>query len=270
MPVPSPIRPPARGRSRSTRPPPTCSTTSITRRRCSTCRSSATSTRRLTNPTVSVLESRLAALEGGTAACCTASGHAAQFLTFLNLLQPRQQRGLELQALWRLDRADDPHLPAVRLAGAASSTRASRRTSPRAIDDADPGPVRRERVQPGRDRRRPRGHRRHRPRPRRAAGRRQHPAHPLPLPAAEVGCRHRRPLDDQVSGRPGQFGRRRDRRGRPVRLGQRQVPAAEPSRPRPITACASSRPSATSRSPSATRRSACATWARRCRPSTPS
>ena len=43
---------------------------------------------RLTNPTVSVLESRLAALEGGTAACCTASGHAAQFLTFLNLLRP--------------------------------------------------------------------------------------------------------------------------------------------------------------------------------------
>jgi O-acetylhomoserine (thiol)-lyase len=43
---------------------------------------------RLTNPTVSVLESRIAALEGGIAACCTASGHAAQFLTFLNLMQP--------------------------------------------------------------------------------------------------------------------------------------------------------------------------------------
>lgn len=43
---------------------------------------------RLTNPTVSVLEGRIAALEGGTAACCTASGHAAQFLTFLNLMQP--------------------------------------------------------------------------------------------------------------------------------------------------------------------------------------
>src|ERR687890_2457520 len=43
---------------------------------------------RLTNPTVSVLESRIAALEGGTAACCTASGHAAQFLAFLNLMQP--------------------------------------------------------------------------------------------------------------------------------------------------------------------------------------
>ncbi|SNB53457.1 O-acetylhomoserine sulfhydrylase [Arboricoccus pini] len=43
---------------------------------------------RLTNPTVSALEARMAALEGGSGACATASGHAAQFLTFLNLLQP--------------------------------------------------------------------------------------------------------------------------------------------------------------------------------------
>lgn len=43
---------------------------------------------RLTNPTVSVFEERIAALEGGTAACATASGHAAQFITFLNLMEP--------------------------------------------------------------------------------------------------------------------------------------------------------------------------------------
>ena len=43
---------------------------------------------RLTNPTVSALEERVAALEGGVAACATASGHAAQFLTFLNLMSP--------------------------------------------------------------------------------------------------------------------------------------------------------------------------------------
>jgi O-acetylhomoserine (thiol)-lyase len=43
---------------------------------------------RLTNPTVSVLEERIAALEGGTAACCTASGHSAQLVTFLSLLTP--------------------------------------------------------------------------------------------------------------------------------------------------------------------------------------
>jgi len=43
---------------------------------------------RLTNPTVSVLEERLANLEGGRAAVCAASGHAAQFLTFFTLLGP--------------------------------------------------------------------------------------------------------------------------------------------------------------------------------------
>jgi O-acetylhomoserine (thiol)-lyase len=43
---------------------------------------------RLTNPTVSVLEERLASLEGGRAAVAAASGHAAQFLAFFTLLQP--------------------------------------------------------------------------------------------------------------------------------------------------------------------------------------
>ena len=43
---------------------------------------------RLSNPTVAVLEERVAALEGGRAALAAASGHAAQFLTFFTLLQP--------------------------------------------------------------------------------------------------------------------------------------------------------------------------------------
>jgi O-acetylhomoserine (thiol)-lyase len=43
---------------------------------------------RLTNPTVAVLEERVAALEGGTAACATSSGHAAQFIALLNLMRP--------------------------------------------------------------------------------------------------------------------------------------------------------------------------------------
>lgn len=42
---------------------------------------------RLTNPTVAVLEERLANLEGGRAAVCAASGHAAQFLAFYTLLE---------------------------------------------------------------------------------------------------------------------------------------------------------------------------------------
>lgn len=43
---------------------------------------------RITNPTQAVLESRVAALEGGTAALAVASGHAAEFLTFHTLLEP--------------------------------------------------------------------------------------------------------------------------------------------------------------------------------------
>ncbi len=43
---------------------------------------------RLTNPTVSVLEERIASLEGGRAAVAAASGHAAQFLVFATMLEP--------------------------------------------------------------------------------------------------------------------------------------------------------------------------------------
>jgi O-acetylhomoserine (thiol)-lyase len=43
---------------------------------------------RITNPTTAVLEERVAALEGGTAAVAVASGHAAQLLVFHTLLQP--------------------------------------------------------------------------------------------------------------------------------------------------------------------------------------
>ena len=65
MPARGPIRRPARAARRSTRRPPMSSTMSITPPRCSTCRPSATSISRLTNPTVAVLEERLATLEGG-------------------------------------------------------------------------------------------------------------------------------------------------------------------------------------------------------------
>ncbi|KAA0675901.1 O-acetylhomoserine aminocarboxypropyltransferase [Roseomonas genomospecies 6] len=43
---------------------------------------------RLTNPTVSVLEERLANLEGGIGATATSSGHAAQLLALFPLMQP--------------------------------------------------------------------------------------------------------------------------------------------------------------------------------------
>ena len=46
---------------------------------------------RIMNPTQDVLEQRVAALEGGTAALAVASGHAAQLIAFHALLQPGDQ-----------------------------------------------------------------------------------------------------------------------------------------------------------------------------------
>ncbi|MCH9021071.1 MAG: O-acetylhomoserine aminocarboxypropyltransferase [Proteobacteria bacterium] len=43
---------------------------------------------RINNPTVSVLEERIATMEGGRGAVAAASGHAAQFLCFFTLLEP--------------------------------------------------------------------------------------------------------------------------------------------------------------------------------------
>jgi O-acetylhomoserine (thiol)-lyase len=43
---------------------------------------------RIGNPTQAVLEERIAALEGGTAALATASGHSAQLLVFQTMMQP--------------------------------------------------------------------------------------------------------------------------------------------------------------------------------------
>ncbi len=43
---------------------------------------------RLTNPTVAVLQERMATLEGGVGAVCTASGHSAQILALFPLMAP--------------------------------------------------------------------------------------------------------------------------------------------------------------------------------------
>src|SRR5258705_3243590 len=43
---------------------------------------------RIMNPTVAVMEERIAALEGGTAGLAAASGHAAQHLIFHTIMEP--------------------------------------------------------------------------------------------------------------------------------------------------------------------------------------
>ena len=48
---------------------------------------------RIGNPTQAVLEQRVAALEGGTAALAVASGHAAQLIVFHALMEPGDKIG---------------------------------------------------------------------------------------------------------------------------------------------------------------------------------
>ena len=62
---------------------------------------------RIMNPTQGVLEAKIAALEGGTAALALASGHAAQMLVFHTIMQPgdefvavRQLYGGLVKSLW--------------------------------------------------------------------------------------------------------------------------------------------------------------------------
>ena len=78
---------------------------------------------------------------------------------------------------------------------------------------------------PSGDRGRPRGLGRRRPRARRPAGGRLHPGHPVPVPAVRARRRRRRALGHQVHRRARHLDRRRGRRERPLRLGQRTVPA---------------------------------------------
>ena len=82
MPAPSPIRRPARAPRRSIRRRRSCSTTSITRPSLFGLQTFGNIYSRIGNPTNAVLEERVAALEGGTAALAVASGHAAQVIAF--------------------------------------------------------------------------------------------------------------------------------------------------------------------------------------------
>ena len=86
---------------------------------------------RITNPTTAVLEERVAALEGGTAALAVASGHAAQMIVFHTMLEPgdhfvaaRQLYGGSINQFghafkkfgWEVDWADVTDLAAVKAA----------------------------------------------------------------------------------------------------------------------------------------------------------
>ena len=206
---------------------------------------------RIGGPTQAVLEQRIAALEGGTAALAVASGHAAQMIVFHTLMEPgdefvagRQLYGGSVNQFnhsfkkfnWNVAWADatDPE------------------TFAEGHHAQDQGDLLRVDRQSRRHRRRSAGHLRHRQEGRRAADRRQHAGDALPVPAQGLRRRHHRALAHQVHRRARQFDRRRDRRLRHLRLAGVQEEIRRRCRtPTPATtACAWPRPSATSPSPS--------------------
>ena len=172
---------------------------------------------RIGNPTQAVLEERVAALEGGTAALATASGHAAQVVVFQMLLKPGDEfiaarklyggsinqfthafKSFGWNVAWAdpddiesFERAVTPHTKAIFI----EFNRQSRRHNHRHRSDRG---------------RRPQG--------RRSPDRRQHACDTLPDPTDRPRRRHRRALPDQVPWRSRQLDRRHHRRRRHFRL----------------------------------------------------
>ena len=94
---------------------------------------------RIMNPTQAVLEERVAALEGGTAALAVASGHAAQVLVFHTMLEPGDEFVAARQLYGGSINQFSSFLQEIRLAGALgryrpiprSFARGDRRRRPR-------------------------------------------------------------------------------------------------------------------------------------------
>ena len=172
---------------------------------------------RIGNPTTAVLEERVAALEGGTAALAVASGHAAQVVVLQQLLMPgdefiaaRKLYGGSINQFthafksfgWNVAWADPDDI--------GSFERAVTPHTKAIFIEFD--------RQPRRQHHRYRGDRGSRPQGRRAADRRQHAGDALSDPPDRPRRRHRRALADEISGRPRQFARRHHRRRRHLRL----------------------------------------------------
>ena len=182
---------------------------------------------RISNPTTAVLEERLAALEGGVGAVCTASGMAAMHLAIATLLERRRSYRRVRLALWRHHQSAGAHAAALRH---HDDLRQAAR--PRRLPRGDPAE---HAAGDRRDHRqsRPRGARypavaRDRACGKHPAADRQYVRHAVPQPPDRARRRHRDALGHQMDRRPWHRDRRRDRRRRPLRLARlRQVPGAD-------------------------------------------
>ncbi len=184
---------------------------------------------RISNPTTSVLEQRVAELEGGVGAIALASGQAALYYAFVTLGRRRRQHRRDAAAL-----RHDP-LPAVARSAAPGRRGPLRRLRPgrghRAADRCEHARgLLRERRQPRRQHLRHRGDRGRGAPPWRAADRRQHRSDAGSAAPDRVRGGHRRPLADQVHGRPWHDPRRRGCRFRPFRLGGQRRPLPDVQR----------------------------------------
>ncbi len=181
---------------------------------------------RIMNPTNGAFEERMATLEGGVGALAVASGHAAQFIALATLLGPGDQivssnalyGGTYTQFEITLRKLGidvvfvDPDDPENFRRAITPKTRAlygETIGNPR-INVLDIEAARRDRARGGRP-----------------ADHRQHLRLAVPLPADRLRRRHRRPLRHQVHRRARHLDRRRDRRFRPLPVGQRQVPGPD-------------------------------------------
>ena len=204
---------------------------------------------RISNPTVAVLEERVASLEGGRAALACATGMAAQMTALLAILKAGDhivaastlyggtvgQLGIGFSRLGIETTFVDPEDPDNFRRAIRPNTRAvyGETLGNPLVNVFDIEAVAR-----------------HRARARPAAGHRQHGGQPLPVQPLRLRRRHRGAQRHQVPGRPRHDDGRRGGGVGQVRLGQRRWRAR--SSPRcwspaaPTTASSSTRPSATS------------------------
>ena len=173
---------------------------------------------RISNPTIAVLEERIAALEGGVGAIATASGQAALHLAIATLMGAGGAHR-RLGALY----GGSHNLLTTRCRASASTPPSSSRatsTAARGHPRQDAAAVRRDARQPGPRRARHPAVADDRARARPAAAGRFDLHHALPVPALRARRRPRLPLGHQVPRRPRHRDRRRAGRRRPLRLGR--------------------------------------------------
>ena len=201
---------------------------------------------RIMNPTQSVFEARMTALEGGVGALATASGSAAIDLRRAEPLLHRRQHRRALDAVRRHLRAVRAHPAPVRHRGPLRRPRASRRSWP-STSTTRPGwssvrpSATRSSTSSTCDAWSAAAHEQGLP-----LHRRQHRADAVPVPPVRARRRHRGALGHQVHRRPRHLDRRRHRRRRQLRLGRarRPVPRADRARTAPTTASCGPRRSA--------------------------